>query len=296
MSVAQPQSERGGVLPPAGTERVTIVEPRKGWASLDLEELWAYRDLLITLAARDIKLRYRQTSLGILWVIAQPLLTSLIFTVVFGLLAKMPSEKGPYFLLAFAGNIGWQAFSVTLTKANVSMVQNAHLVSKIYFPRLILPLSTVFSTLIDFGVSLVLMMILMVVFGVPFTPALLALPLWLLLIVGLATGIGMYAAALTVSYRDIQYVLPVALQLAMYATPVGYSISSPLAKGLPAIVKVFWQINPLTPLMEGMRWSLLGMEPPSWGAVAYAAGFSAAALILGAYTFRNMERRFADVI
>jgi lipopolysaccharide transport system permease protein len=274
--------------------RVTVIEPLRGFGALRLADLWTYRDLFTTLAQRDVKLRYRQTAIGIAWVLLQPLLASLIFTIIFGLLGKgrFSSDGVPYFLFAFAGQIAWNAFASTVTRSNTSLIQNANLVSKIYFPRMILPLSTVLSTLIDFGLSLIVLVLLMLCYRAPLTPAILAMPLFLVILVVLSIGVGLLTAALTVAYRDIQYVVPVLLQLFLYASPVPYAIPS----DAPPAVRVFYDFNPLTGLIEGMRWSLLGTRSPSPIAVTYGAAFAGFALLVGLLTFRRRERSFADVI
>ena len=202
------------------------IRPRSGWQALDVKEIWEFRDLLTTLGLRDIKLRYRQTALGAAWVILQPLMAAGIFSVVFGRIAKLPSDGVPYFVFSYAGLLGWNAFSSTLTKASGCLVANSGLISKIFFPRLILPLSTVFSSLIDFGVALVMMAVLLIAYGIAPGIGLLLLPVWLSLILLLAMGIGLYTAALTVSYRDVQYILPVITQFLLYGSPIAYALSA----------------------------------------------------------------------
>jgi lipopolysaccharide transport system permease protein len=280
--------------PPPESRRVTVIEPRRGWIDLSLKEVWEYRDLLVTLAQRDIKLRYRQTALGAIWVVFQPLLASAIFTIIFGVIGKGKfSMNGlPPFLFIFAGQMGWQLFGNTVGKANTSLIANANLVSKVYFPRLVLPLSTVLSNVIDFAVSLVVLFVLMVLFRVAPTPAFLLMPLFVALTGMMAIGIGLFTAALTVSYRDVQYVVPVFLQLVMYASPVNYAVTS----DMPRAVQLFYVANPLTGLVQGLRWSLFGVAPPSAGMLAYTVVVTVLMFIGGAYAFRNMERRFADVI
>lgn len=268
------------------------IRPSSGWQAINLPELWQFRDLLLSLAQRDIKLRYRQTALGVFWVVLQPLIAAIIFTFVFSKVAKLPAPNGiPYLVFAFAGMLAWNAFNSTLTKASMCLVGNAQLVSKVFFPRLVLPLSTVFSTLLDFAVSLVVMALLMIVFHVAPHLSLLLLPIWLLLIVLLAVGIGLYASALMVSYRDIQYVLPVATQFLLYASPVGYALSV-----VPHRWQTLFALNPLTGLLEGFRWSLLGTGHPPVGMILYAAGVSVFVFAAGATAFKSMERKFADVI
>lgn len=268
------------------------IRPASGWAALDLRELFLFRDLLFVLAARDIRLRYRQTALGVLWVVLQPLIAALIFTFVFGSMAKMGSDGIPYFLFAFAGQVAWMAFSATLTKASGSLVQNAQLVSKVFFPRLILPLSTVFSTFVDFAVGLGLLAVFMVFYGVAPGWGILTLPVWLLLIVLLALGIGLMAGALMVAYRDVVYILPVALNFLLFASPVGWALSA-----VPERLRsLYLTLNPVASLLEAFRWSLFGTGNVSWGFVAYAAALSVGLFMLGAVVFRMRERGFADVI
>lgn len=267
------------------------LKPASGWAGLNLREIYQFRDLLTTLAGRDVRLRYRQTALGAVWVVLQPLLAAGIFSFVFGRVAKLPSDGVPYFLFAYAGLLGWNVFSGTLTKASSCLVGNAALISKVFFPRLILPLSTAFSTFIDFGVALAMMAVLMAAYGVTPGLGLLLLPVWLLLMLLLALGVGLYASALMVSYRDVQYVLPVVVQLALYASPVAYAVSA-----VPENLRGWYLLNPLAVLLEGFRWSLLGRGELNAGLVAYAAVMAVAVFVAGAFVFRRMERRFADVI
>jgi lipopolysaccharide transport system permease protein len=267
------------------------IRPPSGWAALNLVDLWHYRDLLLTLAGRDVKLRYRQTALGVIWVILQPLLAAGIFSFVFGKVAKLPSDGMPYFVFSFAGLLGWNAFNSTLTKASACIVNNSQLVSKVFFPRLILPLSSVLSTLIDFTVAMSLMVGLMVHYHVVPGWGLLLLPVWLLLLIMLGVGIGLYTSALMVSYRDLQYAIPVLLQFLLYASPVAYAVSA-----VPDKLRPYYFLNPISGLLEAFRWSLLGTGQMSWGWTAYSSGWVVAVFIFGALAFKKMERRFADVI
>lgn len=268
-----------------------LIEPTRGWSALNVKELWQFRDLLTTLATRDVKLRYRQTALGAIWVILQPLLAAGIFAVVFGKVAKLPSDGVPYFLFAYAGLLGWNVFNSTLTKVSSCLIQNSSLVSKVFFPRLVLPLSSVFSSLVDFGVAFAMMIVLMVIYGVVPGAGLLLLPVWLLLTLLLALGIGLYASALMVSYRDVQYVLPVLTQFLLYASPVAYAISA-----VPGKLRFLYFLNPLSGLLEGFRWSLLGRGTLDARSMGYAALVSVGIFIGGAFAFKRMERKFADVI
>ena len=265
---------------------------------MNLREIWQFRDLLITLAGRDVKLRYRQTAIGVIWVVLQPLLAAGIFSVVFGKVGHLPSPgKFPYFIFAYAGQLGWQAFSSTLNKASSCLVGNSQLVSKVFFPRLVLPLSTVFSTLIDFGVALIMMFVLLGITHIMPTLAILTLPVWMLLILMVAMGLGMLAAAMMVSYRDVQYILPVLTNFLLYGSPLIYSVGF-IMKGLPAQYHAFYMLNPLASLLEGLRWSLLGATAPvpDWNWAIYAAFCAVGVFIWGAFGFKKMERRFADVI
>lgn len=267
------------------------IRPSSGWQAINFRELWQYRDLLLTLASRDVKIRYKQTALGVAWVVLQPLISAGIFAFVFGRVAKLPSDGIPYFLFSYVGLQAWSVFNSTLTKVNSSLVGNSHLVSKVYFPRLILPLSTLPSTLLDFGIAMIMMAILMVMFHVGLSWAILTLPIWLLLITLLSMGIGLFSASLAVSYRDINYILPVATQFLMYASPVAYGVSA-----VPAALRRLYFYNPLSALLEGFRWSVLyrGILPP--GAIIYAACFAITVFVFGLFAFRRMEDRFADVI
>jgi lipopolysaccharide transport system permease protein len=280
----------------AAPEPYLKIRPRSGWASLRLGEVWRYRDLLLTLAGRDVKLRYRQTALGAAWVLLQPLLGAGIFALVFGVIADMPAPSAvPYFVLAYVGQLAWGLFSNTLTRSSASMVGNAHLVSKIYFPRLVLPLSTVPSVLIDFAVAAALVAVLLVVCGVNPGPRVLLLPVWSALLLLLALGLGLLCAAATVTYRDVAYVLPVATQLLLYASPVGYTLAAARDR-LPAWAYSLYLVNPLAGLTEAFRWSLLGEGELRAGPLAYSAAAAVGSFLLGALVFRRMERRFADVI
>jgi lipopolysaccharide transport system permease protein len=279
------------------------IRPITQWSALDLGELWHFRELLTTLGIREVKLRYRQTALGAAWVVLQPLFAAGIFTIVFGLIAKMPSGDVPYFIFSYAGLLAWNAFANTLSKASTCLVGNASLISKVYFPRLILPFSIVLPTLIDFAVAMGMMFVLMFV---PYHgqdglihhvwpgARILLLPVWLALVLLLGLSFGIYAAALMVRYRDVQHVLPVLIQLGFYATPVVYSLEK-ISK-LPASIRPLFFLNPMSGLLEAFRWSLLGTNTLNLGMLAYSAVFAVVGLFLATVAFRGMERRFADVI
>ena len=271
------------------------LKAKPGWQALNIGELWQFRDLLLTLAGRDVKLRYRQTAVGALWVILQPLLAAGIFSLVFGKLANFPSDGVPYFVFSYAGLLGWNVFSGTVVKVSASLVQNSNLISKVYFPRLILPLSMMFSTLIDFAVAFTLLPVLMLIAHVAPGIGLLTLPIWFVLILLLALGLGMYTAALAVTYRDVQYVIPVLMQFLLYASPVAFPLTFALAK-LPVGLRSFYFLNPLAGLLQGFRWSLLGHGSLPGLPIAYSAAVSLLVFFGGAFAFKKMERKFADVI
>lgn len=274
-----------------GPKPYLTIRPTSGWAALNLREVWRFRDLLMSLAGRDLKLRYKQTALGVIWVVLQPLMAAGIFSFVFGKVAKLPSDGRPYFLFSFAGLLGWNLFNGVVSKSSTCLVGNAHLISKVYFPRLILPLSTVPSVMIDFAVAAGMMGVLMGIYRVPPTAAVMLLPVWMAILLLLALGIGLCTAALTVSYRDVQYILPVFLQVLLYASPIAYATSA-----VPENLRRWYLLNPLSGVLEGFRWSLLGTARPPMGAVVYAAAVAVGAFVIGAFSFKRMERKFADVI
>lgn len=267
------------------------IRPRRGWVALDVAEIWAFRDLLMTLAGRDLKLRYKQTALGVIWVILQPLMAAGVFAFVFGTVAKLPSNGVPYLVFSFAGLLGWNFFSNVLTKVGACLVGNAQLISKVYFPRLILPLSNIGSCLVDFAVAGGMMIVLLAMYRIVPSPAVILLPVWLVILAAVAMGIGLCTAALAVSYRDIQYILPVFTNILLYASPVAYSVSA-----VPARLRWVYELNPLTPPLEAMRSSLLGSPLPSAASLLSSTLIAGLLLLGGLYSFKRMERSFADVI
>lgn len=278
--------------PPAAKPFVKL-RPTSGWAALNIAEAWQFRDLLFSLANRDVKLRYKQTALGVAWVILQPLIAAGIFSFVFGKVAKLSSGKVPYFIFTYCGLLAWNAFSTTLSKSSMSLVGNAQLISKVYFPRVILPFSTIPSTLIDFAVAFCLLVFLLPAYGVTPGLAIVLLPVWLFLILLLAMGGGLIASALTVSYRDVQYILPVVTQFLLYGSPVAYAVSE-----VPTRYWPYYFLNPLSALLEAFRWSLLGGAGGAlrWGYLGFSASICVLTFIVGMFTFKKMERQFADVV
>ena len=272
------------------------IRPTSGWQALDLREVWQFRDLLFSLAARDVKLRYRQTALGAIWVLLQPLLGAGILSFVFNRLASLPTGGVPPILFSYVGMLGFTLFSSTLSKASSSLVGNSQLISKVYFPRLILPLSTVLSSLVDFGVGLLMLVVLMAIYGIAPTVALLSIPLWLGFILLLSLGFGLFFSAVMVTYRDVQYVLPVLVSFLTFASPIAYSASF-VANKIPSSSRpIYFFLNPLASLLEAMRHSLLGIGEVPWNYVALASLLAISAFVFGILSFRQMEERFADVI
>ena len=280
----------------SGPRHHTRIVPGSTW-SLPLHEVWRYRGLLWTLGGRDVKIRYKQTVLGVTWVVLQPLLAAGLFTFIFGTVADLPIENGvPYFLASFAGFQAYFLFSSTVNKASISLIGNAHLVTKIYFPRLILPMSSIPTTLIDFTVAMAMLSILMALWGQVPGAALLLAPLWVAGLIGLGLGLGLIAAGLAVHYRDVRYVVPVIVQFFVYAAPVGYTVTA-LSERIDARWMLhLYLLNPMAPLIEGLRWSLLGTNPPPIGYTVLALTMAAASMIVGSMWFTRMERTLPDVI
>jgi len=267
-----------------------VITPSKRWVALDLRSLWMFRDLLYFLTWRDVKIRYKQTALGVAWAVLQPLLTMVIFTLFFGRVAKISSNGHPYPVFAFAGLLPWTFFANAITNSGTSLVNNSALISKVYFPRLIMPSAAMLAGLVDLSVSLVLMFGLAAYYGVGMSWNVLALPALILLTMLLALAVGLFFAALNVKYRDVRYALPFLVQLAMFATPIIYPLSLVPKQWRWALV-----LNPMSGLVEGFRVALLGgqFDVP---ALALAAAITLILLTAGAYYFRAVERSFADLI
>jgi lipopolysaccharide transport system permease protein len=277
--------------PPEVRRPTFIIRPTKGWAALNLRELWSYRDLLVILIGRDIKLRYKQTALGIAWVVLQPLIAALIFAAIFGRLAKLPSDGMPYLLFVFCGLTAWNYFSQALQRAGNSLVSNAQLVSKIYFPRLLIPLAHTLAVLVDFVVMLLVLFVMMAIYHVAPSIRILALPVFLLLATLTATGVALWFSALGVKYRDFMYALPFLVQVWMYASPVVYPMSL-----IPARWQLWFALNPATGFIEGFRWSVLGTGAFDQRLLLITIAVSILSFLSGTFFFRRVERSFADVI
>ena len=271
---------------------LTRVEPPRGWAPVRLGELVEYRELAAFLAWRDIKVRYKQTAIGVAWAVIQPVMTVALFSVVFGRMAGLPSEGVPYPLFALAALLPWQFFSTTLTGAANSVVGNAGLLTKVYFPRLVVPLASAVSTLVDLGISSGVLAALMAYYRIAPSPAIVALPAFLAVAAVAALGAGLWFAALNVRFRDVQYVLPFLMQLWLFASPVAYSASlvrSPLARAVYAL-------NPMAGVVQGFRWALVGAPAPDFWMLAPGAIVACVLLASGLVFFKRMEDTFADVI
>lgn len=270
----------------------TTIRPKRSWLPPHPAEIWEFRELLVRFCARDITLRYRQTALGVIWVILVPLMGAGILSFVFGNVAELEAPWNlPYYVFAFAGMVTWTAFSQVLNRSSNVLLSNAALVGKVFFPRMLLPLSVLLSTLVDVGVALVLLVVLLLGHGVSPGLGVITFPVWLLLVLALALGIGLAAGALMVRYRDVGYIIPVAVQFLLFASPVAYTVAD-----VPSDARWIYDLNPLAGLLEGMRWSLIGTQRPDTGMIAYAAAFSLVLLAIGTVIFSRMERQFADVI
>ena len=277
----------------AAPEPLLVIRPQRRPVIFPWREVLEYRDLIRILAMRDVRLRYRQTAVGVAWVVLQPLIGAGLFAFVFGAVAQLPTgnEQVPYFVFSFVGLMIWNAFIQVFQKSSDSLVGNSGLVSKIYFPRVVLPLSTIHGVLIDFAVASVVLAILMASYGIVPTAALLFLPVSLLMAIMLAMGIGLMAASLNVTYRDVRYELPVISQFLLWASPVAY-----LASSVPQGWRWVLAFNPLVGILESFRWAVLGTPMTQWTPVVYSAVAAVLMFLLGGWVFQRTERRFADVI
>jgi lipopolysaccharide transport system permease protein len=271
-------------------QRVAI-RPSKGWVALNLKDLWVYRELLYFLTWRDIKVRYKQTLLGASWAIIQPFFTMLLFTLFFGKLAQMPSDGMPYPIFAYAGLLPWTFFSNAVTNSGNSLVGSSNLITKVYFPRMIIPGAAVGAGLVDFAIAFIILIVLMIYYGVALTWGIVMLPVLIVLLTLLAIGVGMWTSALNVKYRDIRYALPFVIQLWLFASPVIYPASL-----MPLKWRWVLWLNPLSGIIEGFRSSLLGTNRFDWTALGVSTALTLGMLVYSAYAFRRMEKVFADVV
>jgi lipopolysaccharide transport system permease protein len=269
----------------------TVIQPSRGWVAINFGELWAYRELLYFLTWRDIKVRYKQTVLGALWAILQPVLTMAAFSVFFGRLAKVPSDGIPYPVFALSGLLPWQLFAYALGQSSSSVVANKNLVSKVYFPRLIVPLAAVLSGLVDFAIAFVVLLAVMLYYGIVPGFALLVIPLAILLAIVTALAVGLWLSALNVRYRDVQYTIPFLTQFWLFVTPIAYPTSL-----IPERFRVLYGVNPMSGVVECFRWALFGHRNVSLSMIALSSIIVLLAFFGGLAYFRKVEKTFADLV
>jgi len=273
------------------TENIVIIEPRKRLFHLDLKSIWNYRELLYFLVWRDLKVRYKQTLIGVGWAVVQPLVTMIIFTIIFGELVKVPSDGLPYPVFAYSALLPWNYFASALQRCVASVVGDSALVSKVYFPRLILPLAGTVSGLVDFLISLGFLLVMMAWFGISVSMAILTLPVFLFLALCTALAVGLWLSALNVRFRDVGHAIPFLVQVWMYASPIVYPVSV-----IPEKYRVLYSFNPMAGVIEGFRWALLGKQSPDFLVMAISATVVFVLIFAGIVFFRNLEQTFADVV
>ena len=268
-----------------------FLRPRKGLFHLDLGSVWQYRELLFFLIWRDVKVRYKQTLIGASWAILQPLLSMVIFTVIFGAFAQIPSDGLPYPLFAYTALLPWTYFAQAVGQSGVSVVNDSDLIKKVYFPRLIVPIAAAVAPLVDFAIAFVLLIGLMVWFGIAPTLGIVVLPLFLLLALVTALTVSLFLSALNVRYRDVRHAIPFFIQFWMYASPVVYSVSL-----IPEQCRLLYSLNPMVGVIEGFRWALLGKASPDFEVMAMSAAVVLVLFFGGIVYFKRMERTFADIV
>lgn len=267
------------------------IEPSRGWASLRLRELWAYRELVYFLTWRDIKVRYKQTVLGAAWAIIQPFFSMVVFSLFFGKLAKVPSDGIPYPIFSFAALVPWTFFSNALSQSSYSLVQNSNLIRKVYFPRLAIPIASVVSGVVDFLLAFGVLLAMMVCYGIYPTWNLVWLPFLLVMALLTSLGVGLWLSTLNVQYRDVRFAVPFLIQFWMFSTPIVYPSSL-----LGAKWQLVYALNPMVGVVEGFRWALLGTDTAPGPMIAVSSIVTLAILLCGALYFRRMEQSFADVV
>jgi len=277
-------------LPSRAPVSVTIIRPSRGWVPINFRELWHYRELLFFLTWRDLKVRYKQTALGALWAIIQPVLTMVVFSLFFGRLAKVPSDGIPYPLFALSGLIPWQLFAYALTQSSNSVVANKNLVTKVYFPRLIVPLAAVLSGLVDFCIAFAVLVVMFIIYGFVPSPALVMIPLAIILTIISALAVGLWLSALNVKYRDVQYTIPFLTQFWMFITPIAYSTSL-----IPGKFRLVYGLNPMAGVVECFRWGLFGKHTGSLALIGLSSFMVLVAFVGGLAYFRRVEKTFADL-
>lgn len=270
---------------------VIRIRPSRGWVSLKLGELWEYHELLYFLIWRDIKVRYKQTALGATWAIIQPFFTMVVFSLFFGRLAKVPSDGIPYPIFSFAALVPWTFFANGLAQSSNSLVGSANLITKVYFPRLTIPIASVLSGIVDFALAFIVLLMMMLYYGIVPTLNVLWLPLFLLLALVTSLGVGLWLSALNVEYRDVRYVVPFITQFWLFVTPIAYPSSL-----LPEPWRTVYGLNPMVGVVEGFRWALLGTKTAPGPIIAVSSVAALVILITGAFYFRRMEKTFADIV
>lgn len=270
---------------------VTLIHPSRGLVSLKLAELWEYRELLYFLTWRDIKVRYKQTVIGAAWAIIQPFFAMVVFSIFFGQLAKIPSDGIPYPIFAYCALLPWQLFAHALNESSNSLVTNQGLITKVYFPRLVIPVAPVLAGLVDFGIAFLVLIGMMLYYGIMPTFAVLTIPLFLILAVATALSVGLWLSALNVEYRDVRYTIPFLTQFWLFATPVAYPSSL-----VPESWRALYGLNPMAGVVEGFRWALLGKAEGPGTLLVVSVMVVIILFIGGLYYFRRMERTFADVV
>lgn len=272
-------------------DTVRVITPSKGWRSLNLRELLAYRELLGLLVWRDVSVRYKQSIVGIGWAIVQPIMTMILFTIIFGRFANLPSDGIPYPIFTYCALLPWNYFARSLGDSSDSLVGSSHLITKVYFPRLVLPISKAFSGLIDFSIAFIFLLGMMIWYRIPPTLGIFLLPFFIGIALLAALGAGFWFTALNVKYRDIKFVVPFIVQFWMYASPVAYSTSI-----IPERWRLLYGLNPMVGVIEGFRWALLGKEPPKIEMILIPLIIIMCVFVSGLYYFKKMERTFADII
>lgn len=274
-----------------------VIKPRRGWAALQLRELWDYRELLLFLSWRDVLIRYKQAVLGIAWAVLNPLVTMVVFTLIFSVLLGVQSSGGlPYAVFSYSALLPWNLFSGALTRSSTSLVSRANLLTKVYFPRLVIPFSAVSSGIVDFLIAFVMLLVLMGIYGVAFSWTMLFVPALVVLCLVIALSASLWLSALNVLYRDVQYIVPFVIQLGMYLSPVIYPITKipESFHGIP--LRTLFALNPMTGVIQGFRWAVAGDDPPSLALLAASVAVTLVLLVTGMFYFKRMERRFADVV
>jgi len=280
-------------------EEVLILRPSRGWSALNLIELWRYRELIYFLIWRDIKVRYKQTILGAAWAIIQPFFTMVVFTIFFGKLAKVPSDNVPYPIFSYTALLPWGLFTKALSDAGRSLISHRAMITKVYFPRLVIPIASVVSGVVDFAIAFAVLVGMMVYYQVipsggyqfALSGSVLTLPLFLLLALIISLGVGLWLSALNVLYRDINYIIPFLTQFWLFVTPIAYPSSM-----IPKKWQLLYALNPMTGVVEGFRWALLGTESTPGPMLLVSSCIAVVVLISGLYYFRRMERTFADMV